>query len=474
MTMARRTLLSLSASALATRALAQMTAAKPAVHIRVSDAALTTMPRAFSGLSYESAQLYNPRYFSAQNTTLVDTFTRLSPAGVLRLGGNLSDLARWESPAGDFATPKQAAALAHLRTTWEWVLTDPVARASRDGAITPAAIEALRGFLDATGWKAIYGLNFGSGSAARARDEATHVARILGTRLIAFQIGNEADFYAGNRLFRDKGFDFEAYLAGYRTFVAAIREAVPQARFAGPDTAVNMQWTEQYARREGRDAVFLSSHHYAMGPAGDPHMTAEHLLAPNAGLAHQIVLAQAAARDGSVPFRLTETNSCYMGGQPGVSDTFAAALWGADMMLETARAGYAGVNLHGGGSGIYTPIATDTAGTTTRPLYSGMRFAERFAGAQFLQTEVANGDGLTAYAARDGNTRMLAVINKSADAMPLSLDWEDAIHHPPRSLTVLSATSLAAKDVSLAETTPALPASVPAHTAMLLTWEVRA
>ena len=42
----------------------------------------------------------------------------------------------------------------------------------------------------------------------------------------------------------------------------------------GPDTAVIMQWTGLFAEREKSDAVFLSSHHYAMGPAGDPRMGA--------------------------------------------------------------------------------------------------------------------------------------------------------------------------------------------------------
>lgn len=431
------------------------------------------MPDDFTGLSYESAQLYNVNYFSARNTALVHAFTVLSPGGVLRLGGNLSDLTRWQSPAGDFATPEQLAATEHLRTTWEWKLTDPAANANRDGAITPDAIESLRGFLDATGWKAIYGLNLGSGSAARARDEATHVAGTLGARLIAFQIGNEADLYAGNPRLHDKGFDFDTYLARYREFASAVRAAVPDARFGGPDTAVNMSWTDLFARGEGHGAAFLSSHHYAMGPAGDPRMTAEHLLAPDQALARQIGEAQTASRDGGLPFRLTETNSCYRGGQPGVSDTFAAVLWGADMMLEAASAGYAGVNLHGGGDGIYTPIASDGTGTTLRPLYHGMRFAQMFSGATFLVADVATDRNVTAYAAHKGRKRLLALINKDADAAPLSLDWNEVVRRAPESVLVMRA-ALDSKEVSPARIAARVPDSIPAHTATLLTWELRA
>jgi hypothetical protein len=474
MMLARRAFLSLSASALAARSFAQVTEGKSAVHVRVGPATPVTMPDGFTGLSYESAQLYNVNYFSASNTTLVSAFTGLSRSGVLRLGGNLSDLTRWQSAAGDFPTPAQAAASEHLRTTWEWKLTDPVANTSRDGAITPQAIENLRAFLDATGWQAIYGLNFGSGSAERARDEAAHVAGILGARLIAFQIGNEADLYANNPVLNDKGRDFEAYYARYREFASAVRGAAPAARFGGPDTAVNMHWTDLYARDEGRNAAFLSSHHYAMGPAGDPRMTAEHLLAPDRSLARQIGEAQAASRDGGVPFRLTETNSCYRGGQPGVSDSFAAALWGADMMLETARAGYAGVNLHGGGDGFYTPIATDASGTTTRPIYAGMRFAQNFSGAVFLKTDTNAAGNVTVYAARKGSKRLLALINKDAEPAPLWLEWREVMHRQPESVLVMRAAALDSKEVSPAHIAARLPQSIPAHTATLLTWELRA
>jgi len=474
MLLPRRTFLALAGALLPARTPAQVTGTKPAIHIRVGAVPRATMLADFTGLSYESAQLYNVHFFAANNSDLVRAFTGLSPNGVLRLGGNLSDLTRWQSPAGDFRTPRQLAATAHIKTTWEWKATDPVANADRGGAITPEAIRNLRGFLDATSWKAIYGLNFGSGDAARARDEAKHVADILGDRLIAFQIGNEADLYRNNPLLRDRAADFEAYYTLYRAFTSAVREAVPHARFGGPDTAVNMQWTQLFAEREKNNAAFLSSHHYAMGPAGDPRMTADVLLAPNAGLKKQIGGAETTTRASGLPFRLTETNSCYRGGQPGVSDTFASALWGADMMLETAQAGYAGVNLHGGGDQVYAPIASDASGTTLRPIYSGMRFAQMFAGAQLFETTITTDRNVTAYAARDGAKRLLTLINKSSDAVAISLDWEDMAHRAPANALVLTAPALDSKVVSLTESAPRVPDALPAHTAMLVSWDARA
>jgi hypothetical protein len=90
-------------------------------------------------------------------------------------------------------TPKQAEGIELGKKYWEWKLTDSSVRDTKDGAITPEAIHNLKGFLDATNWRLIYGLNFGCGSIARAKDEATTVADIMGDRLLAFQIGNESD-----------------------------------------------------------------------------------------------------------------------------------------------------------------------------------------------------------------------------------------------------------------------------------------
>ncbi len=86
---------------------------------------LGLVPVDYTGLSYESAQLYNPAYFSEANTSLVRAFRKLSSHGVLRLGGNLSDVTRWKGRSEDFSTPRQVAGIEYGKTYWEWKLTDP-------------------------------------------------------------------------------------------------------------------------------------------------------------------------------------------------------------------------------------------------------------------------------------------------------------------------------------------------------------
>ena len=62
-------------------------------------------------------------------------------------------------------------------------------------AITPESIDQLAGFLEATGWSLIYGLNLGTGAPQRAAEEAAWVAKKIGPRLQYFQIGNEPEYY---------------------------------------------------------------------------------------------------------------------------------------------------------------------------------------------------------------------------------------------------------------------------------------
>src|SRR6185437_11708016 len=105
------------------------------------------------------------------------------------------------------------------------------------------------------------------------------------------------------------------------------------------------------------DVALLTHHYYAEGPPTDPSMTVERLLSPSPKLEAEFNAVATARKNTGLPFRMADTNSCYSGGKQGVSNTFASALWSADLMYRLAQAGAAGVNFHGGGYGWYTPIA---------------------------------------------------------------------------------------------------------------------
>jgi hypothetical protein len=443
--------------------------------LKLGNAPVASMPLDFVGTSFEMPQLYNPDYYAASNARLVLAYRKLGANGVLRAGGHLSDVTRWEGPNGSFSTPKEEAGVEHGKTYWEWKLTDPSVRDTKNGAITPAAIRNLRGFLDATNWRLIYGLNFGCGSIERAVDEASYVAGVMGDRLIAFQLGNEDDQFGGMPFFRAKGFTFDKYYADYQAFVQAIRKAVPNARFGGPDVATNTDWVQSFAERQGNSATFLSSHFYAMGPAKDPSMDALFLLSPNARLANQIArIHQATAVSQQLPYRMTEGNSCFGGGKPEVSNAYVSALWGADYMLTCARAGFAGVHLHGGGDGFYTPIAVGpNLSTIIRPLYYGMQFASYFAGFDLYDCQIDQHCNLTTFFGRRGTKSLLALINKDSTDIVVNLP---AQLHRQKGLSEIRLTGPSLNSLSgvvLEEHRSQSRASVavPAYSAALLRWQ---
>lgn len=407
--------------ALAGRGLGQGVAA---VEIEEPRSGGVRMPADFTGLSYESGQLYNAEFFSAGNAALVSAFRGLSEHGVLRMGGHLSNITPWEGVGQD--EPKQMRGVRHgIEDYWEWPLVDPSIQKNKRGMITRKAIENLRGFLDAVNWRLIYGLNFASGSAARAADEAAAVARAMGDRLMAFVVGNEADGYGDDPFFREKGYGFDQYFAEYEMWVKTVRASVPHAPFAGPDTEGKIDtWVKEYARWTKGDAVLVTSHFYGMGPASDPAMTAERLLQKeSAGLDELIAGAkEASVVAGGTPYRMDEGNSCFGGGRVGVSDAYASVLWVADFMLRAASAGFSGVNLHGGGAGVYTPIeSSERAAAAPRPMYFGMQFAQRFAGFSVARCALKTDANVTAYLGRRGGEVKLAAVNMGAEAVAVEL-----------------------------------------------------
>lgn len=364
---------------------------------------LAKVPLDYMGLSYESGQLVYPDFFSPKNTALIQMFRTLSPSGVLRLGGNLSEFTRWSET--DPATPPEAGGL---------VGPDPGHRDPRTFTITPHSIRNLQGFLSATGWRCIYGLNLGGGTLEQALAEGEYVARTLGRQLVALQFGNEPDLFK-HRDEGNKPWTFDEYLTRWKTFRAAFHEKLPHVAVAGPDTAFNQKWVKQFLETVPKEIEFATSHYYPLGPPTDPSMTIDRLLHPGAMFDSSCRQALDSAKAAGLPFRMAEGNSCYNAGKLDVSDTFASALWAGDFCLQMAALGCVGVNLHGGANGYYSPIVGSIkTGFAARPEYYGLMLAQEFAGHTLKKTTLeAQGGNITAYAAGgEATTRLIAVFNK--------------------------------------------------------------
>lgn len=366
----------------------------------------TPIPKDFLGLSFESAQLAQPEFFSAQNPDFAG-FLRALGTGVLRIGGNTSEYAFWTpNPGSKYVAPIGAMG------------PDPGHRVPPRTETTPQAIRNLRQFLDMIDWRVMYGLNFGQGTPQQAADEAAFVSKTLGNRLISFQIGNEDDLFPHNGL-RPPSYSYTDYAHEWKTFYDAVKARVPSAKFAGPDTGGTTDWLTQFAQQFGKDVILLSTHYYALGPASNPSMNIDRLLRPNPRWQAGVPKIQQAMQQSHLPYRLTETNSCYGGGKPDVSNTFASSLWALDLMFQLLAVGGSGINFHGGGYGWYAPVVgTIQNGFVARPEYYALLIMSRLVGGHVVASQLDAGNAAplcVSYAVRNAQGKLHAVvINKDA------------------------------------------------------------
>ncbi len=407
--LSRREFCSITAALGATALSAPHGLATPSPALRASlkldsSTILAKIPANFMGLSYESGQLAYPDFFSPQNTALIEIFRRLSPAGVLRLGGNLSEFTVWSET--EPAILPEAGGL---------VGPDPGHREPRTFTITPRSIRNLQGFLMATGWSCIYGLNLGGGTLEQALAEGGFVASTLGSQLMCVQFGNEPDLFQHHDQ-ENKPWTYDEFLAKWKRFRAAFQEQLPAVAVAGPDTAFNHEWVKRFTEDVPKEIVLVTSHYYPGGPPADPRMNIDMLLHPVARFDSSCRQPLDSAKAAGLPFRMAEGNSCFNAGKQGVSDTFASALWAGDFCLEMASLGCVGVNLHGGANGFYSPIVGSIpSGFTVRPEFYGLMMVQQFAGRTLRQSRLeAPGANLTAYAAGgDGAAGLVAIFNKN-------------------------------------------------------------
>jgi hypothetical protein len=177
----------------------------------------------------------------------------------------------------------------------------------------------------------------------------------------------------------------------------------------------------------------LLTHHYYRAGAKDPKATLETLLKHDGAWDGTLMSLETVCRDKGIAFRINEVNSFSGGGKPGVSDTFASALWCLDYMFILAAHGCNGVNMETdinqlGFISHYSPIVHDEIGNCqARPEYYGMlAFAQAGKGDLVKVTLDKNDINLTAYATRDEHGFLwVTVVNKD-----LSLDARVEITMP--------------------------------------------
>ena len=409
----------------------QPTPSGPAVQASLSVSATVAgaIGTAFAGLSYEKSSLYEP-LFTGANSNLIGLFKRLG-TGLLRIGGNSVDRNVW-TPGGVGQTA---------------------------GQIAPPDVDALAAFLQATGWKCLYGVNLGgsgpapytSGSLvaattpALAAAEVAYAASKLGTSLYGIEIGNEPDLY-GSTYYTGATWNLSTLEAVWEQFRTAIVAQTPGVTVTGPADAGNeSKWTVPFGQWATSSNIALLTQHYYRGNGQSASSTAANLITPDSTLVSDLATLNAGAQSIGVPYRMSECNSYYNGGASGVSNSYASSLWVIDYLFNCAQGGAAGVNFHGGGDGDgYTPIA-DSDGTVVeaRPEYYGILFFTLAGEGNLLTTTLsAGGLNATAYAVQAASGDLNLIVNNKDLSNNLSLSIQ--LPQSASSATLLELTQLSA------------------------------
>ncbi len=394
------------------------TSTAPPVSVQVGR---TTVGRpvapSFVGLSIEfpAIRTYTGLDPTAINPVFVQLVRNLAPGEdpVIRIGGNSTD-ATWLPARGVHPTPG-------IHST-----------------ITPRFLALVRNLATETRARLILGLNLKLNSASEVAAEAhTFLTGIGAQHIEALEIGNEPELYtispwyttaSGKSVYsRARGFNFKTYTKEVSEYARELK-GTP---LAGPATG-NQAWLTKLPKVFGAEPGLkvITYHRYPLircfTQPGDPNYpTIPNLLAlrSSRGLLNGAIKQISYAHSHGATFRLDELNSVACKGQPGVSDTFASALWVLDTLFSLARSGVDGVNIHTLPEAAYRLFTfTDTGGqwqATVQPEYYGLLMFGLAAppGSRLLPVSPSATPDLRAWATRltDGEVRVV-LINDSPTA----------------------------------------------------------
>ncbi len=300
-----------------------------------------TIPSTFNGLSWEMNSTPSTTYFALPK--LVNLVKNLG-TGMLRIGANSGD------------------------NMW-WSHTSQGSSSATD-TLFQTEVDRYFNFVSQVGWKTLFGLNLGTGTVSQATDEAQYISSNYASSLATFEIGNEPDLF--HDWCRASNWGVSNYIAAFDSFYNSIHAVIPSVSISGATGCCHVPDFGLPFLTSRHSDLTMATWHYYFSQAGASNATIQDLLTADTTLASNTTTFVDSANKYSLPFRWSECNSLSGGGQAGVSNVFASALWGIDFMYTVAKLGCSGVNFHGGGAGHYTPITYTGGNVYPMPLYYGM------------------------------------------------------------------------------------------------------
>lgn len=360
----------------------------------MSDKVISIIPENFIGLSYEKSAV-TENHFRPDNLVLVNLHKNLG-SGVLRFGGNKVELTQWSQE-------------------------EPKEKPTKGTFIATAAdMDKFYAFIKAVNWKVIHAVNLASNKPELSADEINYAVKIGGNSILGFEIGNEPDHYdKDTKKLREKGYAYPQYKIELEKAHEVILKKNPGIKLIGPAvTSGGYKFFEPGVNDFKKKLSLATSHFYPTSAISNPPPTCESLLSENSktktiGMCNRFA---GAANKAGLSWRLAECNSASMGGTNGVSDVFAAAVWGTDFLFDVAENGSVGVNLHTiFGMNGYTAISFDKDKKTyaVRPLYYSLLLFKDAGQGKLITTDVKSNSNVTAHTTlgTDGKLRVV-VINK--------------------------------------------------------------
>jgi len=198
-----------------------------------------------------------------------------------------------------------------------------------------------------------------------------------------------------------------------------------------------MQYFPTFLSNQSQMVNLITYHYYPLStcswsqPGSSTYPTISNLLSDQTSFvpAQKVATFVNQAKQYGTLLSMSEFNSVSCGGASGVSNSFASALWGTDVLFSLASVGVRSVHLHAGSGGYYNPISfsinrsstTTTYTPTVNPLYYGMLlFAQATANnSQLLpvSSQTASNANVKVWATIDNqNVVRVVAINKDLNA----------------------------------------------------------
>jgi hypothetical protein len=261
------------------------------------------------------------------------------------------------------------------------------------------AMDQLKKLKERVGFKFIATVNLANRNEEISKAQAAQIREALGDAVISFEVGNEPGYYGESwqipHYWPNKASFYSDIVTEFDRIATAI-ECSPIC--AGPAwgwIGLRPDMMRNYLRTSGGKMNFVTVHYYksAYDPRKPDNDTAETLIQENDVIEKWIRPQVATAKEFGVPVRLSESNAISGGGNDGVSNVFAAALWTLDTSLAMAAAGVGGIDFHQGSYkyAMYRRITKPEGSSQAEyPFYQNYRVQPSFYG--MLLFQMANRD----------------------------------------------------------------------------------